>query len=140
MSPHYIATHRVEFYETDLAGIVHFANFYRYMEQAEHSFFRSLNLKIHGTQLNGIVFGWPRVSATCSFKSPAFYEDELQICLTVTRLTRRSLTISYEFRREVVQLAVGEMKTAYCTIPTGAKLGSVEMPDSYFDPLSRLRS
>ena len=32
--------HRVEFFETDLAGIVHFANYYRFMEQAEHAFFR----------------------------------------------------------------------------------------------------
>ncbi len=30
----------VEFYETDLAGITHFSNFYRWMESAEHDFLR----------------------------------------------------------------------------------------------------
>ena len=138
MSHHFVATHRVEFFETDLAGIVHFANFYRFMEQAEHAFFRSLDLKIHGSLPDGTVFGWPRVSATCSFKSPAYYEDELDIRVTIVRLTSRSLTTGYEVRRGEVLLAVGEMKTAYCLIPAGAKLESAEIPSECFDRLTRL--
>ena len=31
---------RVQFYETDAAGIVHFSWFYRYMEEAEHALWR----------------------------------------------------------------------------------------------------
>lgn len=136
MNHHFVATHRVEFFETDLAGIVHFANFYRFMEQAEHEFFRTLGLKIHGTRPDGTVFGWPRVSATCSFKSPAYYEDEIEIRLTILRLTRRSLTIAYDFHREGTVLAQGEMKTAYCIFPDAAKLESAEMPDDYFQQLT----
>ena len=91
--------------------------------------------------MDGCHFSGQRTYSPAAFWIPRYEQlTELQICLTVTRLTRRSLTISYEFRREIVLLAVGEMKTAYCTIPNGAKLESVEMPDSYFDPLSRLRS
>ncbi len=41
-------TRRVEFAETDMAGIVHFANFFRMMESTEHAFFRSLGFTIHG--------------------------------------------------------------------------------------------
>lgn len=136
MSYHFVEKHRVEFFETDLAGIVHFANYYRYMEIAEHSFFRSLGLKIHGTSPDGTVFGWPRVAATCSFRSPAFYEDELEMRMTVVRLTRRSLTITYEIQRAETLLAVGEMKSAYCIIPAGSKLESAEMPDEYYDRLT----
>ena len=39
-------TRRVQFFDTDMAGIVHFANFYRFMEEAEHEMFRSLGFKI----------------------------------------------------------------------------------------------
>ncbi len=138
MTHHFSAKRRVEFFETDLAGIVHFANFYRYMEQAEHEFFRSLGLVIHGKLADGTVFGWPRVSATCSFKSPAYYDDEIEVRLTVQRLTRRSLTITYEFHRESTVLAQGEMKTAYCLVPNGAKLESAEMPDACFEQLTRM--
>ena len=41
-------TRRIEFAETDMAGIVHFANFYRMMEVTEHAFFRSLGFSLHG--------------------------------------------------------------------------------------------
>ena len=131
----FTTSHRVEFFETDLAGIVHFANYYRFMEQAEHAFFRSLGLKIHDTLPDGTVFGWPRVAASCSFNSPARYEDEVEITVTVVRRTARSLTTTYEFRRGETLLATGEMKTAYCIVPAGGGLQSVNMPVEYFDRL-----
>ena len=40
-------TRLVEFAETDMAGIMHFANYFRYMEVVEHAFFRSLGLSVH---------------------------------------------------------------------------------------------
>ncbi len=126
---------RVEFCETDLAGIVHFANFYRYMEQAEHEWFRSLGLKIHGTLPDGTVFGWPRVAASCSFRSPARYDDEIEVRVTVLRRTSRSLTTSYEFRLGETVLATGEMKTAYCLIPSDGQLRSAAMPAEYAERL-----
>jgi len=137
MPVHFVTTHRVEFFETDLAGIVHFANYYRYMEQAEHSFFRSLGLQIHAKLPDGTVFGWPRVAASCSFNSPARYEDEIEIQVTVIRRTTRSLTTSYLFRLGERQLATGEMKTAYCIVPPGGGLQSVDMPPEYFERLGR---
>ena len=39
-------TRRVEFGDTDMAGIIHFANFFRYMEAAETDFLRSLGLSV----------------------------------------------------------------------------------------------
>ena len=135
MSPTFVTRHRVEFFETDLAGIVHFANYYRFMEQAEHELFRSLGLKIHATLPDGTVFGWPRVAASCSFSSPARYEDEIDIEVSVVRRTTRSLTTAYLFRRGATLLATGEMKTAYCIVPAGGGLQSVDMPDEYFQRL-----
>ena len=131
----FITRRRVEFCETDLAGIVHFANFYRYMEQAEHEWFRSLGLKIHGTLPDGTVFGWPRVAASCSFRSPARYDDEIEVRVTVLRRTSRSLTTSYEFCLGETVLATGEMKTAYCLIPSDGQLCSADMPAEYAERL-----
>ena len=36
-------TRIVQFAETDLAGLLHFANYYRIMEEVEHSFWRSVS-------------------------------------------------------------------------------------------------
>ena len=128
MTPTFVTRRRVEFFETDLAGIVHFANYYRYMEMAEHEFFRSLGLKIHGTLPDGTVFGWPRVAASCSFLAPARYDEEIEIRLTVLRRTARSLTTGYEICRGETVLATGEMKTAYCIIPAEGQIESAHMP------------
>lgn len=137
MNCHFRTTRRVEFCETDLAGIVHFANFYRYMEQAEHEFFRSLGLKIAGKLQDGTTFGWPRVASSCSFDAPARYEDVIEICLTITRRTTRSLTVHYEFFRDEVRLATGEMKTVFCVLSPETGMKSVDMPADYAEKLDR---
>ena len=86
-------TRKVEFSETDMAGIVHFSVFYRYMEYAEHAFFRSLGHSIVDPNLG---VGWPRVHCKCDFKKPLKFEDEVKIHLLV--LAKTSKSISYQLR------------------------------------------
>ncbi|GAB4140770.1 MAG: thioesterase family protein [Planctomycetaceae bacterium] len=136
MSAQFTTTRFVEFSETDMAGIVHFANFYRYMEEAEHRFFRSLGLSIMDHQPDGSIIGWPRVAASCSFEAPAFYEDEIEIRLNVVNMGRRSLTIEAEFWRGETRLAHGEMKTVCCLIRHGEKISSMDIPNHYREKLS----
>jgi hypothetical protein len=42
MNAAFITTRRVEFSDTDAAGIAHFVAFFRWMEQAEHDLLRSV--------------------------------------------------------------------------------------------------
>ena len=66
--------HNVQFSETDMAGIVHFSNFYRYMEQAEAELFKKARLDLMSRE--GIeARGWPRVKANASFKHPLRFGD-----------------------------------------------------------------
>ena len=57
MATGFVYHRRVTFAETDMAGIVHFSNFYRYMEEAEHAFLRSRGLRIKVDQPDGTVVG-----------------------------------------------------------------------------------
>ena len=86
---------RVEFSETDMVGIVHYSNFFRYMESAEHGFFRSLGLSIV-TQHVDPHLGWPRVHAECDYKHPLRFEDEIEIQMLVSQ--KKSKSLSYQFR------------------------------------------
>ncbi len=52
----------VEFVDTDMAGIVHFSAFFRYMEAAEHELLRSLGLSVHTKLADDLVISFPRVS------------------------------------------------------------------------------
>lgn len=126
--PEFQTTRRVEFCDTDMAGIMHFANFFRFMEAAEHEWFRSLGLKIAGQLPDGRKYGWPRVSANCSYRAPARYEDLVTITVHLAQRSSRSLSTTYEFTRDGTLLAQGEMKTAFCIIMPDQPLQSVEIP------------
>ena len=88
----------VEFSETDTAGIAHFSNFFRWMESAEHAFFRSLGLRVHPHSEDG-VWGWARVDASCSFRGPLRYEDVFEMHLLVREKRRRSFEYVVIFRK-----------------------------------------
>ncbi len=88
---------RVEFSETDMAGIVHYSNFFRYMEAAEHAFFRSIGLSIAPGGADSV--GWPRVHADCDFRKPLRFEDTVEIELLVREKRERSLVYTVIFRK-----------------------------------------
>ena len=86
-------SHRVEFAETDMAGIVHFANFFRFMEAAEVEFLRSLGLSV-AMSWEGERIGFPRVSASCDFFRPARFQDVLDIAVRVLKIGGRMGVVS----------------------------------------------
>lgn len=97
MAFEYTIIRTVEFSETDMAGIMHFSNFFRFMEAAEHGFFRSLGFSIHTTEPE--VVGWPRVHATCDFRSPLRFEDSVEVRLLVRERREKSIVYSFVFRK-----------------------------------------
>lgn len=127
----FIARRRVEFAQTDMAGIVHFANFYRWMEEAEHDFFRSHGLKIMERQAQGPYIGWPRVSASCHYEAPARHEDEIEIRVSVERVGFKSVSFLHEIFSGERRLAYGRMKIACCLCHHDGTLISIEIPAEY---------
>lgn len=137
MACEFTTTRRIEFAETDMAGIAHFANFNRYMEETEHEFFRSLGLSIMWRTDDGATIGWPRVSASCSFEAPAYFEDVLQVRLTVERKGVKSLTLGFEFRRGETRIARGQLKTVCCLLRKGEPMRSIEIPAFISDKIDQ---
>jgi acyl-CoA thioester hydrolase len=131
MPSRFTYSRRVAFAETDMAGIVHFANFYRYMEEAEHAFFRSVGRSVSELQPDGTIVGWPRVSANCSFKAPAFYDDVLAIQMMIERIGVKSLTVRYDFHRGETLLARGTMKIVCCIFRPGGPMESIPIPAEF---------
>ena len=83
---------RVQFSETDLAGIAHFSAFFRFMEEAEHALWRAAGLSIGAAEKTG---GWPRVAAAFDYKSPLRFEDEFEVTVCLAELTRRSIRYAF---------------------------------------------
>jgi YbgC/YbaW family acyl-CoA thioester hydrolase len=98
----FVYRRRILFHETDLAGIVHFSNFFKYMEEAEHAFVRSIGFSIHPPEelREPTRAGWPRVSASCDFKTPLFFEEEIEIDLEVAEIRPRSIRYHFDFWKD----------------------------------------
>src|SRR5215467_11757620 len=92
-------TRRVEFSDTDMAGIMHFSNFFRFMEAAETAFMRSLGLSVVLSSC-GLDVCLPRVHAECDYAAPLHFEDEVLIHLLVERKGARTLTYQFRFLRQ----------------------------------------
>ena len=125
---------RVQFAETDLAGIVHFTHFFRYMEEAEHELWRAAGLSIAKA---GETSGWPRLAAAFDYKAPLRFEDEFDVLVRIADVSRR--TLQYEFT-----LMIGDVLVGRGTITTGLVSkqpgGPMKMMDLPEDIVARLRT
>jgi acyl-CoA thioester hydrolase len=118
---------RVEFCDTDMAGIVHFANFFRWMESAEVEFLRSLGLSV-AVQTGDEKLGFPRVAASCDYVRPARFEDVLEIAVTLRRLGSKSVTYGFDFFKDGEVIARGQVSSVCCQLRPGQPLEAVEIP------------
>lgn len=110
---------RVQFHETDLAGVVHFSNYFRMMEEVEHAWWRSLGLSVHMPEHEGGI-GWPRVSASCDYTAPIRFEDELTLSLAVANVGEKSLEVVIEFHCGGRKVAAGCMRSVCCQLQAGS--------------------
>jgi len=132
MTTAFVATRRVEFSDTDAAGIMHFAAFFRMMEQAEHELLRSVGLSVHEPGSN---IGWPRAHAKCDFRSAARFEDVLRIEVQVLRLGNRSVTYGHRFLRGGELLAEGQITAVCCRMAEGQTPESMPIPSTFAEKL-----
>ena len=121
---------RVEFRDTDTAGIVHFSNFFAYMEQTEHEFLRSIDQPLIN-EVDGKRCSWPRVAANCNYRSAIQFEQMIDIELSVAKLGTKSITYAFQITREGTAVADGSLTVVYCEIEHGKTPKSIEIPAEF---------
>jgi YbgC/YbaW family acyl-CoA thioester hydrolase len=140
MSYEFQITRRVEFFETDLAGIMHFSNFFRFMEAAEHAFFRTLGFSVTRSR-NGLALCLPRVHAECDYAVPLCFDDEVQVRLLVERKGRRSLTYQFRFSRlngsSSEEVARGRLTVASVKRQADGAMKAVPLPKVIADKIQQ---
>jgi 4-hydroxybenzoyl-CoA thioesterase/acyl-CoA thioester hydrolase len=127
----------VEFSDTDMAGIMHFSAFFRYMEAAEHELLRNLGFSVY-SEIDGVPVSFPRVAANCEFHSPAKCEDVLDIDVTIGRVGTKSVTYGFQFSIGSRDVATGEMTSVCCRVEHGAAPVSIPIPTAIADKLREL--
>ena len=116
----------VEFADTDMGGIVHFARFFVFMESAEHELLRLAGTSVH-FQHEGQLVGFPRLSASCEYRSPARLGDELEIHVRVARKGRSSMAYDFTFTCGDRVVATGRLASVCCVLG-GERLRPIPLP------------
>jgi len=91
---------KIRFAETDAAGIMHFTNILRLVEEAEHNM-----LAEHEVDVIGPMGGWPKVHVEADYVSPLYFGDMANVTLLKMSVGNKSLR--YEFKVS----CEGELKT-----------------------------
>lgn len=130
-------TRRVEFCDTDAAGIVHFSRFFIFMETAEHEMLRSVGLSVLQAEGDHHL-SWPRVSVSCDYRQPARFDEILTIEVSIDRLGSKSVAYSFRFLRDDVLLATGKTTAVCCLIQHGELPKSMEIPAAIREKLAPL--
>jgi YbgC/YbaW family acyl-CoA thioester hydrolase len=121
-------TRRVAFSETDLAGVMHFSNYFRWIEDLEHNFWLSLGLSVVLRLPDGAWLSWPRVAVHCEYKSPARFEDEVGLALRLVEVGEKRVD-------NEADLSIGERRvaqawwTAVCCRMKDAEFKAISIPD-----------
>jgi len=123
---------RVLFSETDVAGIVHFSNYFRYFEDAEHALWREAGLSVHP---DNPPVGWPRVAASCNFHRALKFEQEFEIVVRISEIARRSISYAGEIVSRGEKIATGAWKIASIVKLPDGTMKSVEVPRDVADRL-----
>ena len=133
MPSEFIITRTVEFSETDMAGIMHFSNFFRWMEACEAAFYRSLGLPLISF-VPGNVVGWPRVKASCEYKSPLRFNDVIEVKLLIKEVRSKAVVYVFQFRKceagqvQPAVLAQGEIAAVCVTSDAAGKMIAQSIP------------
>ncbi len=105
---------RVYYEDTDLGGVVYYANYLRFMERARTEWLRQLG--VDQTRLlaeRGLIF--VIVSAEVRYVQPARFNDELLVTVDLESTRRTVLSFAQEIRRDTLDgdlLTQGSVRAA----------------------------
>lgn len=131
---------RVEFRDTDAAGIVHFSAFFFWMESAEHELLRAADVCVVDHESGPVEASWPRVAASCDYTRAVRFGDEVDIAVSVDEIGRTSVTYGFRFSHDGVEVAKGRIVAVRCLMQPGRRPTPVAIPEEITGRLGRFRS
>jgi acyl-CoA thioester hydrolase len=97
-TPVFVTRLRVRYVETDAMGVAHHSSFFIWMEVARVEFFNAHGMKYSDFEKSG--FALPVAEVFCKYRKPVHFEDELDIRMSILKLTDVSMKIGYEIVRQ----------------------------------------
>jgi acyl-CoA thioester hydrolase len=107
---------RVRYAETDKMGVVYHANYFMWFEIGRCELLRTIGKSYRELEATGI--GLPVIEAHCEYKSPARYDDELQVKTWGKLLSPARVEFVYEIRRPADDTVNAVGRTVHAAVDT----------------------
>lgn len=123
---------KVRFVETDMMGVVHHSNYFRWFEMGRVEYLRQAGVLLTDMMAQGILF--PITDVSCQYHSPARFDDYILIETTMSEVSRAKMVFSYKIRRESdgTLLASGQTTNLFTT---NGKI--IRLPAEYYSKLEK---
>ena len=108
---------KAQYHETDQMGIIHHANYVKWMEEARLAYLEELGLGYKQVE-NEQVFS-PVDSVAVQYKSPVRFADEVEIKVFVKEYTAVKLELAYEFFNKTTNQLCSTASSVHCFIKNG---------------------
>jgi len=89
---------RVIYADTDAMGVVYHTNYIKWFEVGRSELLRSLGYPYARMEEEGILL--PLAECSCKYRSPAVYDDMLEITARLAEMKGATLTLEYEIRKQ----------------------------------------
>ncbi len=123
---------RVRYAETDQMGVVYYANYLIWFEIGRVELLRQLGFDYKRMEIEDDC--WiPVVEATCRYKAPARYDDNLTIQTQVASVRGSVLKFRYRIMRVVDKKLLAEGETTH--VVTDSQMRKCRLPDKYAERL-----
>lgn len=122
MDPFFIEK-TIYYHDTDCGGVVYYANYLKYMEEARTEYFRTRGIELPKLAENNRWFVVARVEI--EYKSPARYQDRLRIFVTLEEARLSTMKFSHEIKKGETTVA----KSTTTLVCVGADFRPSRLPE-----------
>lgn len=106
------STVRVRYADTDQMGVAYHANYFVWFEVARTDWLRAFGVTYRELEAEGLFL--PVIEASCQYRAPARYDDELQIAATARLVSPARLAFDYQITGPSAVVALGH--TVHATL------------------------
>jgi acyl-CoA thioester hydrolase len=125
---------KIYYHDTDSGGVVYYANYLKFLEEARTEVMREAGLEIKKLAQEGILFVVRRQEI--DYKSPALYGDILDVGTWISAISAAQLTFAARIKNQDGQLISTAKTLLVCVDPN---LKPQAIPDDIKDKLNRLQ-
>lgn len=123
---------KVRFVETDMMGVVHHSNYFRWFEMARVAYLNKAGIDLLKIMEHGFLF--PIKEVSCKYLSPGKFDDYILIQAILTKLSRAQMEFTYQVFREEdgTMLAQGKTVNVFTTRTEGKV---TRLPDVFYNKM-----